>query len=392
VKYYFEMMSVDHTNHNRSGVSMHLLAHGILARGTPGSSRAILTFPQVAVLADGTLLATCRAGSSKDSDDEEIELYRSFDNGQSWQRPTRPFAAATVGGASGTLKLCYLTPLAPDRLLAAAMWVDRTSYPGQPLFNAATEGCLPMAIVLAESTDQGQSWSAWRQAPMPEEIGPPSLTNPVMRLADGSLAMSIETNKHYHEPSPWRQRVVFFHSHDEGQVWHGPVIVGYVPTGRIFNWDQRCAVTPDGRVGAFAWTYDTQTTRYLNIRRRMSSDHGRSWSPPQDLGFADQAAHPAVLPDGGVVLAWVDRFGTHSIRARMAPDMAAPFDPAGEVVLYTHGEAAEQGDDTGALLAEMGLWSFGLPYAEALPDGTALVMYYAGNAAQMDIRWARLGL
>lgn len=371
---------------------MRLLAHGTLAQGTLNTPRAIYTFPHVALLHDGTLLATCRVGSSKDSEDEAIELYRSRDNGQSWQGPTMPFSAARIDGAQGTLKMVYLTPLAPDLLLAAAMWVDRTSYPGQPLFNDRTEGCLPMAILLAESTDQGATWSAWRRVPMPDESGPPSLTSPILRLANGALAMSIETNKHYHDASAWQQRVVFFHSHDMGQSWQGPTVVGYDPTGRIFNWDQRCAVTPDGRLGAFAWTYDTQATRYLNIHRRISHDHGQSWSPPEDLGFADQAAHPAVLPDGRVVLAWVDRFGTHSIRARIAPDIAAAFDPASEVVIYTHGEAAAQGDDTGALLAEMGLWSFGLPYAEALPDGTVLVVYYAGNAAQMDVRWARLGL
>ena len=371
---------------------MHLLAHGTLARGIPNSDRAIYTFPHVTVLHNGTLLATCRVGSSKDGDDEVIELYRSHDNGQSWQGPTRPFPSAQVGGASGTLKHVYLTPLAPNRLLAATMWIDRSSYPGQPLFNAETEGCLPMAILLSESSDQGTTWSAWRQVLMPDEVGPPSLTSPILRMADGSLAMSIETNKHYHDTSPWQQRVVFFHSHDGGQSWGGPTVVGYDPTGRIFNWDQRCAVTPDGRVGAFAWTYDTQTTRYVNIHRRISHDHGHTWTPPEDLGFADQAAHPAVLPDGRVALAWVDRFGTHSIRARLALDMAAPFDPASEVVVYTHGDAAAQGDDTGALLAEMGLWSFGLPYAEALPDGSVLVLYYASNAAQMDVRWAKLGI
>jgi hypothetical protein len=249
-----------------------------------------------------------------------------------------------------------------------------------------------MAILLSESADQGLTWSAWREVPMPEEIGPPSLTSPIMRLENGVLAMSIETNKHYEDSSPWLQRVVFFHSHDDGQSWQGPTNVGFDPTGRIFNWDQRCAVTPDGRVGAFAWTYDTQTSRYLNIHRRISYDNGQSWSSPEDLGFADQAAHPAVLPNGRVVLAWVDRFDTHSIRARVAQDMAAPFDPDSEIAVYTHGDAVAQGDDTGALLAEMGLWSFGLPYAEALPDGGVLVLYYAGNSEQMDIRWAKLGL
>ncbi len=41
----------------------------------------------------------------------------------------------------------------------------------------------------------------------------------VMALADGSLALSIETNKHYHDASPWMQKVVFFHSSDRGQTW-----------------------------------------------------------------------------------------------------------------------------------------------------------------------------
>ena len=86
------------------------------------------------------------------------------------------------------------------------MWVDRESYPGQGLFNVETEGCLAMAILLAESNDGGQTWSAWRKVPIPGEIGPPSLTNTVMKLADGSLALSIETNKHYHDryyPAGW---------------------------------------------------------------------------------------------------------------------------------------------------------------------------------------------
>ena len=290
----------------------------------------------------------------------------------------------------GSLKLCYLTELTPGHLLAAAMWVDRTSYPGQGLFNAETEGCLPMAILLADSRDGGATWSTWRKVPMPDEVGPPSLTNPLLKLADGSLAMSIETNKHYQDRTQWRQKVVFFHSHDQGQSWGAPVVVGFDPTGRIFNWDQRCGVAPDGRIVTFNWTYDTETTRYLNIHRRISRDNGHTWSAPEDLGFADQAAHPAMLADGRIVLPWVDRFRTHSIRARVAASIDATFDPASEVVIYTHGQAAKQDDNTGELLAEMSLWTFGLPYAETLPDGDVLVVYYAGTEKVMDVHWARL--
>ena len=45
------------------------------------------------------------------------------------------------------------------------------------------------------------------------------------------------------------------------------------------------------------------------------------------------------------------------------------------------------------MLTDMGLWSFGLPYAEALGGtGEVLVVFYAGTPECMDIRWARLRL
>ncbi len=167
---------------------MQIIATGTLARGERGTTRAILTFGQITALQSGALLATCRAGPTKDSSEEGIEFYRSDDGGYTWSAPWRPFGPAMLHGKLGSLKLCYLSELAPGRLLAASMWIDRTTYPGQPLFSAETEGCLPMEILLAESGDEGRSWSAWRHIPMPAEIGPASLTNPILKLADGSLA------------------------------------------------------------------------------------------------------------------------------------------------------------------------------------------------------------
>lgn len=371
---------------------MRITASGLLARAEPGTGRANLTFPTCVALADGTLLATLRAGAEKDTPDDRIELYRSTDGGLSWSGPQHPFTAPDLDGKAGSLKLCYLTELAPGRLLAAAMWVDRSSFPGQPLFNADTEGCLPMAILLADSRDGGDSWSAWRHVPIPDDIGPPSLTNPILRLGDGRLAMSIETNKPYLDRSKWRQRAVYLHSADGGQNWSAPVTVAEDPAGRIFNWDLRAAVAPDGCMASFAWTYDSQSSRYLEIHRRISRDGGLNWTAPEPIGVADQAAHPAILADGSVVLAFVDRFGTQSIRARHAPAIDAPFDPATEVVLYGHGHSESTSTDTGQMLASMDLWSFGLPYAEALPDGEVLVLYYAGDPTALDIRWARLAV
>src|SRR5262245_54020393 len=243
---------------------MRIIETGILSHGVPGTSRAALTFPSVLALAGGGLLATLRAGTTKDSENEAIELYRSDDGGREWRPLHRLTFDRAFDGARGSLKVCYLTELAPRRLLAAAMWIDRTMYPGQPLFNPDTEGCLPMVILLADSDDAGATWSPWRAVPLPAEIGPASLTSPILRLADGTLAMSIETNKHYHDAAPWRQRVVLFHSADGGQTWGAPITAGYDPSGRIFNWDQRLGCAPDGRIGAFVWTYDSQAHAYLD--------------------------------------------------------------------------------------------------------------------------------
>ena len=369
---------------------MHLVASGILSQAERGTTRASLTFPTVTSLADGTLLATLRAGDEKDSALERIEFYRSRDGGAAWSGPVYPFVPPQIDGKGGTIKLCYLTELRPGHLIAAAMWVDRASYPGQPLFNAATEGCLPMAILVADSRDNGMTWTDWRRVAMPDEIGPPSLTSPLLKLADGRLAMSIETNKPYLDRSKWLQKAVFLYSADEGFSWSAPVTAAEDSSGRIFNWDMRCAVAPDGSIATFAWTYDTATTQYINIHRRVSRDGGASWTAPEDIGVSDQAARPAILSDGSIVLAWVDRFGSRSIRARQALDVAAPFPASSEVTVYQHPKPEAASADTGDMLASMGLWNFGLPYAEALADGDAMVVYYAGEAGALDVRWARL--
>lgn len=374
---------------------MKISERGILNGVLPGERRALSTFPSLVSLADGTLLASYRVGSTKDSDDETVELRRSHDGGRTWTEAVAPFVR-TLGGKRGSLKLVYVTPIADEHLIAAAMWVDREAYPRKPLFNAETEGCLPITILLADSHDLGNTWTAWRVLSLPDEIGPPSLTSPILKLPSGKLAVSIETNKNYEDRSSWLQRVVYAYSSDLGNTWSSPVTVSQDPSGRIFNWDQRAGLAPDGRLVTFTWTYDQETTRYLNVHRRLSSDEGQTWTRPEDLNFADQPSHPAVLADGRVVLGWVDRFQTRSIRARLAEAVDAPFEPETELVLYQHqtppSEADAEYTDTGDLLSEMGVWNFGLPFAEALPDGDVMVVYYAGTLKSMQVYWARLSL
>lgn len=363
-------------------------ARGCLARGEAGGDRATLTFPAVTALASGGLVATLRAGRTKDDAGERIEVHRAGPGGTDWSGPVATLRAPQLGGHMGSLKLCYLTETAPGKLLAAAMWVDRTSHPGAPLFNEATDGCLPMAIVLAQSGDDGHSWTTWEAVPLPDALGPPSLTAPVLRLPDGQLVLSIETNKTYQDAGPWDQRAVFLRSGDGGASWSAPEVAARDPAGRLFNWDLRCGVLPDGRIVTFAWTYDRQAGAYLDIHRRMVPAGGGPATAPEPLGFADQPGRPAMLTGGRVVLPYVDRFGAGRICVRVADGPEAPF--GAPLVLHEQAApnpAASASDD---LLAQMSRWSYGLPWAEPLADGSVLVAWYAGAPDRMDIHTAIL--
>jgi hypothetical protein len=74
----------------------------------------------------------------------------------------------------------------------------------------------------------------------------------------------------------------------------------------------------------------------------------------------------------------------------MASNIDQDFDENTELILHTQKKARSTTDNTGDLLSEMSLWSFGLPFAEVLPDNNVMIMYYAGNKDVMDIHWVRL--
>ena len=370
---------------------MKVVGHGVMSAPAPGTPRAVAKQVHLAELDDGEVLATYRVGAGSDSELGDAELRRSSDGGRTWTAPETPWPTS-FAGVRGTLYAPTLTALGGSRVLACVLWVDRDAFPGALIFNPETEGCLPMKILLADSADRGRTWTPFREVRTPADVGPPSLTSPVRRLASGRLLLSIESNKEYLDASQWFQRVVYLYSSDEGQTWTAPVTVCQDPTGRIRNWDQRLAVALDGRLGSFTWTYDSETVSYRDIHRRISTDEGLTWTNPEPLGITDQAGHPAILSDGRLVLGWVDHFESHSLRVRLAAAIDAPLDPASEVVLYEAPAAlAGEGGDGGEALVAMATWTFGSPFVLALRDGSVLVAAYRGDTdAAIGIDWWRL--
>ena len=75
---------------------MRIVGSGVVNSGEAGGPRAVATFPGIAPLPDGDLLASYRVGSTKDSDDETIEIRRSSDEARSWRDAVQPFSS-TLG-------------------------------------------------------------------------------------------------------------------------------------------------------------------------------------------------------------------------------------------------------------------------------------------------------
>ena len=110
---------------------MEVVERGLLHAAVPGGPRRWGAWPSVTPLRDGSLLAGYVVGSGKDTDDQAIELRRSIDGGRTWSEPERPFSMV-VDGVRGSFKGCPITPLRGDRLIMAALWVDREAFPGAP--------------------------------------------------------------------------------------------------------------------------------------------------------------------------------------------------------------------------------------------------------------------
>jgi sialidase-1 len=368
---------------------MRLLSEGTIYVGAAGTRTANCCFPAVVQLPKGTLVVSWRVGSQKDSSDGLILLSRSNDEGRSWSEP-QELPAGPWTATPGEIHYAGLTVLGDNHLLAALMWFDRSN-PARPLFNPVTEGILPVRTWLCESRDGGRSWGDYRVMDG-EPHTPLTITGPVLVLDRQRLACQVEVNKSYEDSAPWRQAAAWKISHDGGYDWSEYVEVAKDPSGQVFYWDARYSVGANGHVLAALWCYDRKQKRDLPIHLCQSHDGGRTWSAPRDIGLVGQLGYPVLLGGGRLLLPYIDRYRSPSIRAALSNDLGGTF--VEDVVVYRHQAARpDPGKNSAAAdyLQDMGLWTFGRVEPILGIDGTVWLVYYASTAqATSSIHWARL--
>lgn len=373
---------------------MHIEARGLVfdAADKPDSER-IAFFTGLCRLQSGTLLCSFQVGSAKHAPNATIRLCRSDDGGNVW-KPLPCRFQRTVDSVPGSLSAGALVEVEPGHLLLFATWFDR-SEPDRPLFDPVSEGILHARQLMAISTDDGNSWTPWRDVPTPGLTGC-ATTGPVLSWSDGAIAHAFESFKEYDDPLPARHAAWLLVSRDGGLEFEPPFLVARHPQDALYYWDQRlCVGRQPGEFFALFWTHSRQSKKDLNVHFVRGSLHDGVKELPRATTIPGQIAAPLLLEDGRLLAFVVDRGRPGTMKLWQSTDEGATWPEAACLTVHVHEEKANlsQGRDNidfAQYWEDMGKWSFGHPALCPLGNGRVLLAFYAGTPERMSIHWARV--
>lgn len=360
-------------------------------------SRRVAFMDSLLPLQSGTWLSGYTVGPQKNHHTGTICLSRSRDGGRTWSVLPQRFGSA-INGTPGSLSGAEMVETQPGRLLLFTTWFDRTD-PDRPLFNPETEGILKSRQLLSVSTDEGDTWSDWREIPTPGLTGS-AMSGPVGRWADGTIAFVFESFKDFDDPAPVRPAAWLLISRDGGQTFQQPFQVAQDPDNNVYYWDQRLcpAFAPDEFISLF-WTHDRAAQRDLRVHflRSDFANGEAAGSVPLATSMPGQIAAPCLLDDGRILAFVVDRNSPGTMRLWQSTDNGQTWPASGSLVIYEHEERAQlsqgvENIDFAQFWEDMGKWSFGHPCIRVAGPDRVLLTWYAGTPTCMSIHAAEVNV
>lgn len=356
-------------------------------------SERVASFTALCRLDSGTIICSFQIGSKKSGPESTIKLFRSRDGGGTWQELPSHFEMR-LDGFPGSFSTGEIVELEPGKLLMIATWFDRRD-PTLPLFDPVTQGILASKQLAAFSTDEGASWTPWREIPIAKLKGVAS-TGPILKWSDGSIAYCFESYKQWDDPSPGHHAAWFIVSRDQGATFSEPIQVAKHPQNLVYYWDQRlCTGRAPGEFVALFWTHDLEHKKDLNVHLRKFSRSNTSFSsqPITETSLPGQIAAPLLLDDGRLLAFVVDRNTPCMMALWVSTDGGTTW--AEKLIIHSHDEQAalsqgKENIDFAQYWEDMAKWSFGHPAIRSLGNGKILLAYYAGDPNCLSIHWARV--
>ncbi|MGE0757185.1 MAG: sialidase family protein [Pirellulaceae bacterium] len=357
------------------------------------ADRQVAFFDSVFTSSEGSWFCGYTVGCRKHDNQGTIQLRRSLDGGDSWQVLPGEFSREWQG-IPGSLTGAEMLEITPGRLMLFTTWFDR-SEPERPLFDPLTEGILRSRLLVAESADDGESWSAWREIATPGLKGT-AMTGPPVLWTDGTLGVAFESFKEFDDPGPGHHGSWLVLSRDGGRTFPDRYCVAQDPKHAVYYWDQR--LTAGAEVGDYIglfWTHDRASQRDLRVHFLQANVREGQAAPqlPTETTIPGQIAAPARLADGRLLAFVVDRDQPGTMRLWVSADQGRTWPLSDSLLVHSHDELARvsQGRtdvDYAQYWEDMAKWTFGHPAMAVLGADRVLVSYYAGVPGCMGIHAA----
>ncbi len=298
----------------------------------------------------------------------------------------------------GSLAGAEIFEVEPGRLLLFFTWFDRSD-PERPLFDPETEGILRSLQLMADSTDEGDSWSGWREIPTPGLTGC-AMTGPALKWSDGTIAFASESFKEFDDPAPAHHAAWLLVSRDGGETFEQPFLVAQDPQNTVYYWDQRlCVGSAPGEFTALFWTHDRSAQRDLDVHLLSANlnDGERAGSSPVVTTIPGQIAAPLLLDDGRLLAFVVDRDRPGTMRLWQSSDGGQSWPTPDSLLVHEHEERAELSQgltdiDFAQYWEDMGRWSFGHPSIRQSESRRVVVTWYAGSPTCMSVHAAGINV
>jgi hypothetical protein len=167
------------------------------------------------------------------------------------------------------------------------------------------------------------------------------------------------------------------------------------PLHKKYYWDGRIGRHPQtGQFVGTYWTHDTTLGTDVDIHISWGSPDGMSWTKPVGTGVSGQHCMPIPLGGDRVMFVYPDRKVVNGIGASLSDDFGETWNAAPQLAVYESTVGTESGAQgkrsQQELWDDMKAWRFGHPRGVLLPNGEVLVVFYAGDDAFLDVRWARI--
>ncbi len=295
-------------------------------------------WPTLARRRNGELLLVCSGGrESHVCPFGRVELMRSRDEGRHWSfprvlidGPIDDRDAGVVETAEGSLLVTTFTSIGYADILARAeelesqgkgIWTREKLERWQAIHRriTAAEREIELGSWMIRSTDGGRSWSSPYRCPVNSPHGP-------IQLSDGRLLYAGKI--FWYGPSGQSEgRIGVCESSDDGQSWRW---LAEIPTRKgdgLDGYHELHAVeATDGTLIAHVRNHNTANER--ETLQSRSTDGGKTWSVPREIGVWGLPSHLLRLRDGRLVMSYGHRRPPYGNQARVSEDQGRTWSDA----------------------------------------------------------------